>query len=231
MVYVMVILVALAYEKDGEHLYKAIKIHRLVGTMFVPNDDPVNKTFLNHIDGNKFNNHYTNLEWVTPSDNVQHAVDTGLITITKRRVTQIDENDVEIKTFESIDVASKALGIGDSCIVRACKNNRMTGGFKWKYTDENVNEVELSDDELKNYIQVKDFPNYIINREGRVYSKPYKKFIKTLITRDGSSQLQLTDNTRRKTYLLHVLMAEHFFEKKPDDKSLVFHKNGNKQDN
>lgn len=51
-------------------------IHRLVGENFVDNPDkfPV----INHIDGDKHNNQFSNLEWVTYSDNNQHAYNTGL---------------------------------------------------------------------------------------------------------------------------------------------------------
>jgi hypothetical protein len=44
-------------------------IHRMVATQFVDNDDPQTKTVVDHIDGNKHNNHFTNLEWVTRSEN------------------------------------------------------------------------------------------------------------------------------------------------------------------
>ena len=44
-----------------------IKLHRLVATMFVPN--PNNKPCVDHIDRDKFNNHHTNLRWVTRSEN------------------------------------------------------------------------------------------------------------------------------------------------------------------
>ncbi len=51
-------------------------IHRLVAETYIPRID--NKLIVNHIDGNKYNNHVSNLEWVTVSENIQHAYDTGL---------------------------------------------------------------------------------------------------------------------------------------------------------
>lgn len=56
-------------------VYKYL-VHRLVGIAFVPN--PNNYTVINHIDGNPLNNHVSNLEWYTQSQNIKHAWDTGL---------------------------------------------------------------------------------------------------------------------------------------------------------
>ena len=53
-------------------------IHRLVALAWVPNDDWYNKSIINHIDGDKTNYNYTNLEWVTYSGNNTHAFKTGL---------------------------------------------------------------------------------------------------------------------------------------------------------
>ena len=74
-----------AGEKAGGYLQLRVKIegrlktvvvHRLVAKAFVPNPD--GKPEVNHKDGNKKNNHADNLEWVTRSENIRHAVKSGL---------------------------------------------------------------------------------------------------------------------------------------------------------
>lgn len=55
---------------------QSARIHVLVAQAFIPN--PENKAYVNHKDGNKLNNRLENLEWLTPSENLRHALDTGL---------------------------------------------------------------------------------------------------------------------------------------------------------
>jgi ribosome-binding protein aMBF1 (putative translation factor) len=54
---------------------KSIAVHRLVAEVFCPRGK---KNVVNHIDGDKHNNWATNLEWVTSSENAQHAHALGL---------------------------------------------------------------------------------------------------------------------------------------------------------
>lgn len=58
------------------HKGKTIGIHRLVHILY---NGPIPLYYeINHIDGNKLNNHYTNLEAVTTSENEKHAFRLGL---------------------------------------------------------------------------------------------------------------------------------------------------------
>lgn len=50
------------------------RVHQLVAEAFIKNDDPINKTTVDHIDNNKLNNHYSNLQWLSVSDNTRKAM-------------------------------------------------------------------------------------------------------------------------------------------------------------
>lgn len=59
-----------ALSVNGEVRYYLVS--RLVAQAFCPNDDPLHKTTVDHIDGNKLNNHAENLRWLSLSENVQN---------------------------------------------------------------------------------------------------------------------------------------------------------------
>lgn len=50
---------------------KTFAVHRLVATVFVDGDKSLHVA---HLDGNKTNNHYTNLRWVTRKENEAHKI-------------------------------------------------------------------------------------------------------------------------------------------------------------
>ncbi|MCB0699664.1 MAG: HNH endonuclease [Chitinophagaceae bacterium] len=51
-------------------------VHRLVAKAYIPN--PYGYKYVNHINGDPGDNRMENLEWVSHSQNTQHAYDTGL---------------------------------------------------------------------------------------------------------------------------------------------------------
>ena len=65
---------AVHLQLDGKE--KRMSVHRLVASLFIPN--PEDKPVVNHIDGDKTNNHVSNLEWCTHSENLNHAYESGI---------------------------------------------------------------------------------------------------------------------------------------------------------
>ena len=56
-----------------------ICVHRLVAKYFINNPNPIEYDCINHIDCDRSNNHYANLEWCTKQMNTDHAVNLGRI--------------------------------------------------------------------------------------------------------------------------------------------------------
>ena len=55
--------------KNGKRTFQSVA--RLVGQAFIPNDDPLHKTTIDHINGDKSKNTIDNLQWLSLSDNIK----------------------------------------------------------------------------------------------------------------------------------------------------------------
>lgn len=124
------------------YVYKRVKlngknfqVHRLTATTFLPNPD--NLPVVNHKDGNKVNNSLDNLEWVSYSENTQHANDTGLIKYTKaQKINQYNLDGDYMKTWDSISSAARATNISKHSIIKCLKGIFSTAGsYRWEYND------------------------------------------------------------------------------------------------
>ena len=100
---------------------KTFLVHRLVAIYFISNLE--NKPQVNHIDGNKSNNCFLNLEWATAKENDLHARETGL----KNQNKPIVAKDLKSKNtfvFNSISEASGILGINKGSIHKVLSKKR-----------------------------------------------------------------------------------------------------------
>ena len=79
-------------------------VHILVAETFIPNDDPINKTDVNHKDANKLNNNAWNLEWTTKTDNMIHAY--NMFCLSGERVLVLETGEI----FDTLTECAKAIG-------------------------------------------------------------------------------------------------------------------------
>lgn len=142
--------ITVALSKDGKR--ESTRIHRLVAEAFIPNKD--NKEQVNHIDLDKKNNNVGNLEWVTPSENIQHAVKNipNMIKpmndynkrIRPKTILQFSMDGALLDEYQNAKMAERKTGILSRNILQVAskdeykpgKTRKQAGGYIWRFEDE-----------------------------------------------------------------------------------------------
>lgn len=100
-------------------------IHKLVAQAFV--DGWFEGAVVNHIDGNKQNNVWTNLEWCSRSDNNRHAIKMGLAKLAKYHTRPAmfvpETGDPSAHTYQSMAECARDLGVAPKRICHLLKTH------------------------------------------------------------------------------------------------------------
>lgn len=95
------------FMKNGKT--KPLLFHRLVAIHFIPN--PKNKSQVNHIDGNKINNHILNLEWATCKENINHCFKNGFKSFKGEKHNQAKLNNKKVIYIRKSNKTNKELAL------------------------------------------------------------------------------------------------------------------------
>lgn len=214
----------------SEKVRKRKFVHRLVAKNFI---DKTNKTYnvVNHIDGNKNNNHYTNLEWTSPKGNREHAVKTLSVGTFSRKVSQYDLDGNLVKEFQSIKEAAIYNNSLQTAISKVVRGELKTHkGFTFNYTESRDNYVvNTNNEEWKPIIGYED--SYEVSNMGRVKSKQLSKdAILKQHNKGDYMYVYLRKNNKQKNCRIHRLVAEAFIPN-PNNLSDVHHIDHDKKNN
>lgn len=120
--------------KDGK--VKDFLVHHLVYQVFNNQKEIPNGYVIDHIDGNKTNNHLTNLRIITLSQNVNAAFYKQKTNKSCKKVQQLTLDDKPIADFPSAAEAARQLHLDSSTISKVCRGiNKSHGGFHFRYIE------------------------------------------------------------------------------------------------
>ena len=204
---------------------KSYSVHRLVALTYIKN--PNNHPVINHIDENKLNNKVENLEWVTQQENCN--AHTKSISH-ERKVIQKDLEGNIIRTYNSVTLAGQSVGLTRHAINKVCfGKNKTAGGYKWEY--ENDKHKYETNVDLTNAKEIKDYENYYVFSDGKIYNKQIQSFMKDCINAHGSHYITLSKSRNEKlNKYVHNLVATYYIDNS-NNLTRVRHKDNNKNNN
>lgn len=117
---------------------KCFKVHRLVAEAFI--DNPDNKPYVNHLDCDKTNNHHTNLEWCTSSENMKHAYNNIEFNIprgSERKFSKLTDGDIRYirQNYVPRKQGFSQRALAKKFSVSKCTVERILDNRRWKHVE------------------------------------------------------------------------------------------------
>lgn len=218
--------VSLSNNDNYEDL-SATYLHRAMAKQYIHNPDPEILIEVNHKNGMRDDFRVENLEWVTHTQNVKHAFETGLWkkgASSSRGIELLDEHNNVICTFDSYDKTSEYVGCNGSKICRDMKPYKLQNGIaivngyrlKYKICIDLEGEIWINPKTPYDNINNK----YKVSNYGRIKNK-WNKLLTPKIDPDNYVRIKLSNYIKgqnlekmdcMKSFYVHVIVAYAFLE-------------------
>lgn len=145
------------YSDDKKHT--TLRVHRLVALAFIPEIE--GKPHVNHKDGNKENNHVSNLEWVSRSENMLHAHETGLFINRPRSIP----NEVVHEMCKMFEQGIKPVDVAKVLQVDVVIAHNITRGKTYTFISDNYDLSKVPRHNKLDDSLVKDICERIVSKQ------------------------------------------------------------------
>lgn len=95
----------------------------------------------------------------------------------------------------------------------------------------NLENINTNYDELPEFLPIINFSDYLIYKNGKVFSTKQNKFLKPYITRAGYEIVTLMNKGKKRKGSIHRLVAETFLKKSHSEQNIVNHLDSNRRNN